>query len=103
MVQLYFSLPTEEEADNTLEPLKQEIDRQVEDLEREMEEGLTKKLKYKNLYRRERETNTRLTETHAATMADKNAEIRRLKQRLMEIPSEYDLKMRALEVIRVFL
>lgn len=75
---------------------------EVEALESELDKKILKKDKYKKLWAEEREKNETLKKKHADQVQEKEAEIARLKKRIRELPSDWDLKLRALEVSVVF-
>lgn len=78
--------------------ISRDLDKQIEELESELDKKLTKKQKYKALYKEERGKYEAAKAEHGDELQKKDAEIARLKRRISEIPNEYDLKMRALEV-----
>lgn len=71
---------------------------EVEALESALDKKILKKDKYKKLLGEEREKNENLKKKHAEEIQEKEAEILRLKKRIRELPSDWDLKLRALEV-----
>ena len=71
---------------------------QVEDFERELDSRLAKKLKYKNLYKQEREKVEGMRRQSEVELKKKDEEIDRLKKQIKDLPNNWDLKVRALEV-----
>ena len=81
-----------------LEPVTQELERQVDDFQHELEARQEKKNKYKALYIKEKEKLEGLVEKHAEEIKEKDELIETLKKRIEELPNTWDMKVRALEV-----
>lgn len=75
----------------------QDLVSEVDDLEKALDRKILKKEKYKKLYAEESKKNESLKKMHAEVLAEKEAEIARLKKRIRELPNDWDLKLRALE------
>ena len=84
--------------DIEVEPVGEELERQVDDIQRELETRQEKKNKYKALYMKEKEKMENLVEQHGAEMKQKDEMIETLKKRIDELPNTWDMKVRALEV-----
>ncbi|XP_045210114.1 tax1-binding protein 1 homolog isoform X2 [Mercenaria mercenaria] len=84
------------EADTEMGTSQDLVD-EVEEFERDLDEKILKKEKYKKLYKEEQEKIENLIKKHADELQEKDSEIAKLKKRLREVPNEWDLKLRALE------
>ena len=81
-----------------MEPVGEELERQVDDIQRELETRQEKKNKYKAMYMKEKEKLEGLVQQHGAEMKQKDEMIETLKKRIDEQPNTWDMKVRALEV-----
>ena len=73
------------------------LEQEVENLTLELEKKLNKKQQYKELYQTEKTAKDEM----AYQLSEKQAEVEKLKARIVEIPNEWDLKLRTLEVSKV--
>jgi len=73
------------------------LEQEVENLTLELEKKLNKKQQYKELYQTEKTAKDEM----ANQLSEKQAEVEKLKARIVEIPNEWDLKLRTLEVSKV--
>lgn len=73
------------------------LEQEFEDLSAELEKKLAKKEKYKEMYNAEKSANEQLSRE----LEEKQLEVDKLKARVIEIPNEWDYRLRALEVIYV--
>ncbi|KAL4228663.1 Calcium binding and coiled-coil domain (CALCOCO1) like [Mactra antiquata] len=82
---------------STTSSIAGDIDKQIEELEAELDKKIVNKQKYKALYKDEKMKNETAKLKYDEELQQKDTEISRLKKRISELPNEYDLKMRALE------
>lgn len=73
------------------------LEQELENLSAELEKKVTKKEKYKEMYNAEKSANEQLSKE----LEEKQLEVDKLKARIIEIPNEWDYRLRALEVIYI--